>query len=125
MLKARKSSSLAILSKLPAALPKAFAGIEVCEEHPALKRHLISLERRFAFDSYTAALALVLSSNAWGLLPDILLSNSQSNGMLATLKVPPTWKAPYSVCAVWKSHRKLFAMEEELLEEVRRSISTI
>ena len=62
MLKARKSSSLAILSKLPAALPKAFAGIEVCEEHPALKRHLISLERRFAFDSYTAALALVLSS---------------------------------------------------------------
>ena len=64
-------TSLAILSAFPAALPKAFAGVEVCEEHPALRTHSISLSRRFAFDSYSAALALVLSSNAWGYYPTV------------------------------------------------------
>ena len=123
VLKGKQGSSLATLSEFPAALPKAFAGIEVCEEHPALKLHSISLERRFAFDSYTAALALVLSSDAWGLLPDCLLRNAQSEGQLANLKVPRTWKAPYSICAVWRSHRKLFSMEGDLIEKVSRGFS--
>ena len=125
LLKGRQQSSLAKLTEFPAALPKAFAGIEVCVEHPALKLHSISPERMFAFDSYTAALALVLSSNAWGLLPDIFLNDSHSHGRLAKLRVPLTWKAPYSISAVWKSHRKLFAMERELIDKVSRSTSAI
>jgi DNA-binding transcriptional LysR family regulator len=60
---------MAALSKLPSASPKAFAGIEICENHPSLVKAGINQNVKFIFDSYEVAAEYLKSSEAWCLMP--------------------------------------------------------
>lgn len=57
------------LSEYPVASPKAFQGIEECENHPVFKELGVALHTDFIFDSYDVAVQKIRSSLNWGLLP--------------------------------------------------------
>ncbi len=65
--------SVAKLNTYPSATPKAFGGIEVCDNHPEIKKHKIKSETHFIYDSYDVAATFLKSTNAWGLIPEILI----------------------------------------------------
>lgn len=61
------------VSSYVCASPKAAAGIEVCENHPALVAIGIQSNVSLIFDSYEVAGAYLKSSNAWCLMPSAFL----------------------------------------------------
>lgn len=62
------------LSNYPLAAPKAFQGIEICENHPGLIKLGITKRAQFVFDSYDVAASILRNSNYWCLIPDVLLT---------------------------------------------------
>lgn len=84
LLKAKKNEVVKELSALPCAAPKAFTGIEICEEHPALKKAGIATRPALIFDSYQVAAEYLRSSQAWTLIPDFLMDGLD----LVDLEVP-------------------------------------
>jgi LysR family transcriptional regulator, cyn operon transcriptional activator len=62
------------LSRYPMLSPKAFVGIEVCDDHPALTRLGISSSKALIFDSYDVAASYLKNSNAWCLMPEKLMN---------------------------------------------------
>jgi DNA-binding transcriptional LysR family regulator len=61
------------ISSYPAASPQAFAGIEVCENHPSLKKAGISSDPALIFDSYEVAANYLKNTDAWCLMPESLI----------------------------------------------------
>jgi len=72
------------LSELPSASPKAFAGIEICENHPALAKAGIKQNVNFIFDSYEIAAEHLKETDSWCLMPETCI---ELLGLVA-LKVP-------------------------------------
>lgn len=58
------------LSQLPCASPKAFSGVEICEDHPSLRVLRIQSNIALAFDSYDVAAGYLNTTNAWCLMPE-------------------------------------------------------
>lgn len=58
------------ISSFPCVAPKAFAGIEVCENHPELTRLSIPHNPKLIFDSYDVGNEYIKKSDAWCLMPD-------------------------------------------------------
>lgn len=73
ILKMQKNRRIALLSKLRCAAPKAFQGIEVCFDHPALKKIGVESNAVFIFDSYDAAAKMVADSDIWALMPECFI----------------------------------------------------
>lgn len=69
ILKTKKSTWARALSKIPCATPKAFQGIEVCEDHPALKKAGVTSSTTLTFDSYDVAAKAIQTEDFWALLP--------------------------------------------------------
>ncbi len=90
------------LNDTPCALPKAFHGIDVCEQHPELSFFKITPQLRFVFDAYDVAAAYLGTSDAWALIPEPFCSWHR----LATLPLPG-WKATTTVAAVSPKGRAL------------------
>ncbi|MEQ1875152.1 MAG: LysR family transcriptional regulator [Bdellovibrionia bacterium] len=65
-----KSGFAEALSKLPSASPKAFAGIEICENHPSLARAGVKQNVKFIFDSYEIAAEYLKATDGWCLMPE-------------------------------------------------------
>ena len=74
------------LSRLSCASPKAFIGIEVCENHPALERAGIKSNVQFIFDSYEVAAHYLKKSSAWCLMPDNLIGDFGLDSLELPLK---------------------------------------
>jgi len=99
-----KSASSEWLKKVDnyhSAMPKAFQGIDVCESHPVLEKHGVVAKATFVYDSYEVAASYLRKSNAWGFLPDWVISESG----LTALPHPKTWRAPYNVSVVYPRNR--------------------
>ncbi len=96
------------------ALPKAFQGIDVCEQHPELKRHEITPHLSFLYDAYDVGAAFVKESDAWSLIPEPFCEWHQ----LAALPLP-SWKASTAICAVSPKSRPLPRPLVELLASLQ------
>lgn len=94
--------SLRALSDYPAALPKAFQGIENCESPPVFRRFGIVARVQHAYDHYDVAVELAVNSLSWSLIPDWIVR--ANNRRLVEIR-PKGWNAPVQICALWpKSH---------------------
>jgi DNA-binding transcriptional LysR family regulator len=130
------SKNLKLLSGFPAALPKVFAGIEVCESHPELEKHKLNSKAMLLFDNYEVGIEQVASSNAWGLFPKTLLKNAKnlsSNHLkdrlqrndrlqrkLTQVPLPSNWNAKYTICSLRLRGRSSLLCEVELENEVEK-----
>jgi DNA-binding transcriptional LysR family regulator len=97
-------------SEYPCALPKALLGVEVCEDHPMLKKFKIKSDVTFVFDSYDIAANKIISSDAWSLIPDFFI---QYYGLKKI--VPIGWEATARICLVTPKSRPLPNFLEEAI----------
>lgn len=100
-----RSCNLKNLSRLPAFLPKAFSGVDVCESHPMFEAYQIVPNAVLLYDSYEVALQAISSSQGWTLAPDIMYKYFSSR--VSPVKLPKSWSAPYSVDLIVQKHRPL------------------
>lgn len=102
ILKLSLKKQITELSQLNALSPKAFQGIEVCEDHPALRKEKIIVNTKIIYDSYDVAAEIIAMSSYWGLLPKIICERYG-------LKIisPDGFKAEASITAVIPKHRPL------------------
>jgi LysR family cyn operon transcriptional activator len=108
--KAGRRDPLAALAGHPAALAKAFQGVDNCERHAAFAR--LGGEPRVAlvFDSYEVAVAAATTSDAWTFLPDWIVARER--GLVPVVARGPA--APYEVAMVWPKGRPLASAAREL-----------
>ncbi|MDO8473388.1 MAG: LysR family transcriptional regulator [Dehalococcoidia bacterium] len=102
ILKVRPAARVRALSAYPAALPKAFQGIDNCESHPMFAKFGLNPRATLLFDSYDVAAAQVAGSEAWSLMPDWIARACRPS--LARF-VSKGWRAPSVVTAIWPKSR--------------------
>lgn len=102
VLKTPPAQRAAKLSQWPAALPKAFQGVDNCESHPAFAQFGIEPKIRLAYDSYEVAARHLLSTRSWSLFPDWIAK--LYGGKLAAI-IPSGWHAPLWLSAVRPKNR--------------------
>lgn len=90
------------LSRYPAILPKSFQGITNCESHGLFKTLNLSFQEKVLFDDYSVGLKAIESSDAWSLIPDILISLFQ--GTLVSV-IADSLNAPVKISAIWPKKR--------------------
>lgn len=100
----KEKSPLKKLSGYPATLHKASPGVDICESHPVFDRYGIEPKVTCYFDSDGTAVESLESSDAWSLLPDVVLAAHRKT--LISIALPKDWNAPYTISAVIRSHRE-------------------
>lgn len=111
---------IAWLNENPCALPKAFLGIDVCEQHPDLKRLEVNPQLSFAFDAYDVAATYLRETDGWGMIPEPFCRWHR----LASLPVLG-WKATTFVAAVSLKDRMLPRPLAELTEQLKQVFPTV
>jgi DNA-binding transcriptional LysR family regulator len=102
VMKLKAESRIKALNEYPAVLPKAFQGIELCTSHPMFEKFGLKPKVRTATDSYDIALELLLDSQAWGFLPELLVENSKR---FRVIKPVQGWRAPFQISSIHLSKR--------------------
>ncbi|MBY0370984.1 LysR family transcriptional regulator [bacterium] len=115
----KKKNPWAGLSSLPAILPKAFGGIDICEKHPVFLKHGIVPSARFAFDHYGVGSALVARTEGWGFFPDWL--EKRAGFELRALRLPASWDAPYSIHCLFQKGVYLDPGIQRLINAVKET----
>jgi DNA-binding transcriptional LysR family regulator len=103
----------------PAILPKSFQGISNCESHPIFKTFHMHPQESLFFDDYVVALQAIAQSDAWGLIPDILLKVTSSP--FASI-IPDGWNAPLKVSAIWPRKRLITNVLYQLVLNIKHAI---
>lgn len=73
LLKSNSKDLFNNLSRMTTTAPKAYAGIEVCEDHPALKKLGIKNSIGLISDSYEIAAEYIKQNSGWILIPEIFI----------------------------------------------------
>ena len=119
ILKLKNEQRIKELSNYNAVLPKAYQGVEVCQNHTMFKQYDVALNVQTLTDSYDISLEMIKSSNAWGFLPDIVIPKSE----LTILKPTKKWNAPYNISSLYIKKRFIpqffFDLEEEIKLQIR------
>ncbi len=114
--KIEKSKALRALSSYPAALPKAFQGVDNCESHPIFGKFGIVPDIRFIFDNYDVAVEHLLSSRSWALLPCWIV---RSNRDKIAWILPKGWEAPVFASALWPKSRPMTKVFQRLIAHLK------
>ncbi len=104
------------MAQYPQASPKAFVGIEICEEHPALVKLGVPLKPSFIYDSYDVACSAISTGLYWSLIPELLYNAST----FFKMKIPG-FKPVTQVCAITPKGRPLPKVIHQFLIEMNSS----
>lgn len=118
LLSAHKRDLGKAVSAFPSILPKATSGIDVCEQHPMLKKAGVIPNSTCAFDHYGIACEIARRTDGWVFLPEVVARWS-GRGLVA-LDFSTKWVAPYEVAAVWRRKVRPPAFLSEFLEKSER-----
>lgn len=122
LLKAPAKRRLDRLSEFAAVLHKSSAGIEPCENHPALEEVGIRPRVELWFDDDTVAARRVMASDSWALMPDLVLRQFPKG--LQALPLPSSWNATYTVCLLSAESRGTIPPLSLLEERLRGLLSS-
>lgn len=115
LLKIKKEERIKHLCDYKAVLPKSFQGIEVCEAHPIFKKNNIVPQVDCWIDNYQVAMAKVIHSDAWALIPDIVI---QDNPSLVCAIDKEDWDASFHLSLIWPKERALNRPLKDLQNEI-------
>ncbi|MGK5084008.1 LysR family transcriptional regulator [Bdellovibrionota bacterium FG-1] len=101
ILRESKSSRVKKLSQYPATFHHGAAGIELCRDHSSLLQLGISTHILATFENDEQALALLTQSDAWAVLPDIVIQASK--GKLVPLLNLNDETAKYRICWITRT----------------------
>jgi DNA-binding transcriptional LysR family regulator len=110
----KKDFDIKDLNQFPAIMPKAFQGIDVCVDHKVFSNHGIKLNLEFGYDSYETAANYLVHSDAWSLMPDWI--ETQNFNDLKRVKLPKTWRAPFSISYVWQKNKHFDLVMDKIIE---------
>jgi len=103
-----------VLSEYPAVIHKANPGVDICENHPIFEKFGIDVHSSFLFDSDSCAVEKLTYSDAWSLLPDVVVKYHSKK--IKQLSLPLTWNAPYSVSMIMRRDRLKNAVLQKIKE---------
>ena len=110
------SDQVKSLSGFPAAIHKASTGVDLCEDHPMFEKFGIEPRTQILWDSDDVAVNLLRCSDAWSLLPDLVVEFNRK--WIQSIDLPKNWSSPYEIALVMRSHREnnpfLGLLENEL-----------
>jgi DNA-binding transcriptional LysR family regulator len=112
-----KKFQFSLLEKFPCILPKAQAGVDICERNPVFDKFQIVPQSKMAFDSYSVAIEHLQHSDSWSLLPDFFSHH------LAAAPLPKNWDAPFRVVAAWNKSKGLNTKGALLVEALQKKLS--
>lgn len=118
----RQAAPLKALSRYPAALSRAFFGMDNCETHPVFEKFGIVPRGTFISDSYETDAAVILATDTWGFFPDWIVKAYPG---LKALPVPNGWDAPVRVALLWPKHRPVSKALERLAVEIKGLFSKL
>ena len=102
-LKLNPSKHIKLLSNYPAVIHKAHVGVDICEHHPVFDQFGVEVKPAFLFDSDACAIEKLIHSDAWGLIPDLVVRHYSKK--ITSMKTPTHWNAPYTVSFVMRRER--------------------
>jgi DNA-binding transcriptional LysR family regulator len=110
------------LSLYPAILPKSFQGITNCESHTIFKSLNLSFQEKLLFDDYSVGLRAVEFSDAWSLVPDILLPLF---GQIFNSVTEDSLNALVKVSAIWPKKRIQTHVLSHLIELLEKKLISL
>lgn len=113
---------LTVINRYPAALPKAFQGIENCETHPDFKKVGVVPRPHLMYDSYSVAVQAMLYSDMWGLVPESIYRHYEKSLEVVS---PKSFAPKVNVSAVWPRNRLVTSTLRLLIDEIKRQISQV
>ncbi len=106
------NKQLAALASYDAVLPKAFPGIESCEE--LLSARGLRVSAAYTTDSYDVALGILRNTDAWAFLPELFAST------MKTVTASRAWKTTYTVVACYAREPRARALTATCERVARR-----
>jgi DNA-binding transcriptional LysR family regulator len=91
------------LNDLPAITFRTRVGLNYVENHPIFKKFGISPKHHFFYDNNNTAIKLLLKTDGWALLPDLVLNRNKKS--ISSFKMPSKWDAPFTVSNVKNKNR--------------------
>ena len=114
--------ALRALSGYPAALPKAFSGVDNCESHPIFDKLGIAPDIRFIFDNHDVALEHLTASRSWALLPCWIV---RANRDKVAWILPKGWEAPVFASALWPKNRPMTKVLRRLIARLEGQFAAL
>lgn len=111
-----KGRSLSSLSEFPATIHRSAEGVEPCDLHPMFDRLDIRPRITCGFDSDDQAIESLRASDAWSLLPDVVVAATRQ---IVALPSPKQWEAPYVIAALVPPHRASDMAIETLIAHIQ------
>jgi DNA-binding transcriptional LysR family regulator len=112
----KKSWPLSKLSAYPAAIHQAAPGVDSCEHHPNFALFDVSPNVTTQFDSDDCAIEVLKSSNAWSLLPDLIIKQTKE---IVAVPHPKEWQAPFHIALVARRRTLNQVLVAELLQTLK------
>ena len=113
------SNQLKLLSEYPAAIHKASTGVDLCEDHPMFEKFGITPKTQVLWDSDDVAIELLRCSDAWSMLPDIVVEFHHK--LIQPIDLPKGWNSPYEIALVMRSHRENNSFLSMLETDLKKS----
>jgi DNA-binding transcriptional LysR family regulator len=98
ILNATKKQRIKLLNELPAITFKASVGMNYVHNHPIFKEHQINPRRAYNYDNDESCVKLLLKTNGWALLPDLVIKKHKKN--ITTLQISTRWDAPLKISLI-------------------------
>jgi DNA-binding transcriptional LysR family regulator len=118
--KKRVGERLKLLNQFPATIHKAVPGVDICEDHPMFEKFGIRPSTPSLWDSDDVGLEIIRCSDAWSLLPDLVVQQNAKD--LVALDLPSEWQAPYFIGFVVQSHRAENSFLNFLMAELQEQL---
>lgn len=118
LLKIKKKDQVRAISAYSATLPKSYQGIDNCQTHPVFDQFNLNPQIDLIFDNYEVAVEKIRLSDAWGLLPDWIVEQSD----LASV-IPEKWSAPVNISAMWPKNIVVTRVIKQLIASLERALS--
>lgn len=101
-----------------AILPKAYNGIDVCEEHSEIKDNKIVPTIQMSFDHYEIGVKAVAATDCWGFFPCSIVE--QYKEIITPICHPENWNSSYSISLIWQKKRILSRPLLSFIEKMKK-----
>lgn len=110
------------LADFPAVIHKGRPGVDLCEDHPIFDQYGIEPDVKFLFDNDDCAIQKVTRSEAWTMLPDVIVEHFSKK--MKQINLPKQWSAPYTIALIFRKDRGSPVILKKLLESLKLTLKS-
>jgi DNA-binding transcriptional LysR family regulator len=114
-----KAKRVELLNSLPALAFKPAVGPNFTEHHPVFKEFKISPRNTFYYDDDQTAVQLLLKTNGWALLPEMMIEKYADK--IEKVVISKDWKAPVTISLIRNKNKTSCRFTSQLIEMIKAS----